>query len=175
MTFIHDVDPFNRWEVTRLADVAFDPAARQVEFGSVNDESNRVRAVSYAKLTRSADPVLRSRGYIGLKEDDPDIRRIILEELASQPLPQHAPQISPLLTDPDPDVRAAAVQALLTIDPAAVAAAAQAWERENYRQVLIPLLSAGKAGKLQLPAGFLDRLASHRDAEVRKLVSEIRR
>ncbi|KAA0228503.1 HEAT repeat domain-containing protein [Fimbriimonadia bacterium ATM] len=175
MTFIHDVDPFNRWEVTRLADVAFDPAARQVEFGSVNDESNRVRAVSYAKLTRSADPVLRSRGYIGLKEDDPDIRRIILEELASQPSPQHAPQVSPLLTDPDPDVRAAAVQALLTIDPAAVAAAAQAWERENYRQVLIPLLSAGKAGKLRLPAGFLDRLASHRDAEVRKLVSEIRR
>ena len=67
------------------------------------------RAHNNAALTRSVDPLLRSRGYAGLKDVDTDIRRIIAEQLELNPHESHVSPLLGLLSDASPEVRAAAV------------------------------------------------------------------
>jgi hypothetical protein len=44
---------------------------------------------------------------------------------------------------------------------------------EDYEEVLVPLLQAAKEKKITLPQAMLERLAAHRNADIRKLVKEI--
>ncbi|MGI8923256.1 MAG: HEAT repeat domain-containing protein [Fimbriimonadales bacterium] len=173
MMFLMEVDPMVRIAVARGADVDVDPVGKRMEWGSVNDLSNVVRAYDYASLTKSADPVRRSRGYAGLKEPDTDIRRIIAEEMGNDSKDHHVQPLLGLLSDPAPEVRAAAVISLIKMPGKRDFSEMTALAGEDYEEVLIPLLAAAKEKKIELPRVTLERLAMHRNSEVRKLVKEI--
>jgi HEAT repeat protein len=173
MTFLFEVDPHVRMAVGMSADVSVDLVRRRMEWGSINDLSDVVRAYDYAALTRSADPVVRSHGYSGLKEADPEIRTIIAEQLGNDPKPYHVSMLTELLRDPVPDVRAAALKSLLAMPGGHEWQQVAALESEQYEQVLLPLLDAARSGKLKPPAVLLQRLLSHRSPEVRKRAKEI--
>lgn len=173
LVFLLEIDPMVRLEVARGADPDVDPVARRMEWGSINDLSNVVRAYCYAALTRSADPVTRSRGYAGLKEPDTSIRRIILQEIGNDSKEYHVQQLLGMLSDPSPDVRTAALESLLKMPGSRSFSEMTVLAGEDYEQVLFPLLQAAKAKRLELPQAMLERLARHRNPDIRNLVKEL--
>lgn len=173
MVFLQEVDPMVRLEVARGAKVDIEPVGRRMEWGSINDLSDVVRAYCYAALTKSADPVRRSRGYAGLKEANADIRRIIAEEMGNDSKEHHVQPLLGLVSDPNPEVRGAAVRSLLNMPGTRDFSEMSALASEDYEEVIFPLLEAAKAKKLTLPNAMLERLAKHRNPDVRKLVKEI--
>jgi HEAT repeat protein len=166
-------DPMVRLYATLNADPNSDLMRRRLEWASVNDFSHVVRAHSYARLARASDPLVRARGYAGLRDPDPEIRRIIAESLGSDPQPYHIPELENLLKDKNPQVRASAVVSLLKMPGATTYERFSVLETEEYSEVLIPLLEASKAGRLTLPKAFLERLLRHRDQTVRNIAKEI--
>ncbi|MEM4408318.1 MAG: HEAT repeat domain-containing protein, partial [Candidatus Caldarchaeum sp.] len=168
-----DGDSMVRLCATLNADPYSDLMRRRLEWASVNDFSNVVRAHSYARLARADDPLIRARGYAGLRDPDPEIRRIIAESLGSDPKAYHIPELEALLKDPNPDVRASAVTSLLKMPGGTSYQRFGVLEKEEYPQVLIPLLEAARAGRLTLPRSFLERLLQHRDQSIRNSAKEI--
>ncbi|MDQ2987159.1 MAG: hypothetical protein M3R13_10660 [Armatimonadota bacterium] len=173
MTFLLEVDPMVRLAVGQVARVDIDPVGRRMEWGSINDLSSVVRAYNYAALTRSVDPLLRSRGYAGLKETDTDIRRIIAEQLELNPHESHVSHLLGLLSDASPEVRAAAVTSLFRMPGARTFSEMSVIAGENYDAVLYPLLDAARAGKIELPRAMLERLSTHRNPLIRDTVKEL--
>lgn len=173
MMFLMEVDPMVRIAVAQGANPDVDPVGRRMEWGSINDLSNIARAYDYASMTRSSDPVRRSRGYAGLKEADTDIRRIIAEEMGNDPKEYHVQPLLGLLSDTSPEVRAAALQSLLKMPGDRNFSEMTVLAGEDYEEVLTPLLQAAKDKKITLPQAMLERLAAHRNADIRKLVKEI--
>lgn len=173
LVFLLEVDPFVRLEVSLAADVDVEPIGRRMEWSSVNDASNVVRAYSYAALAKSKNPATRKLGYDGLKDEDPEIRRILCVELGKDGNEAHRPQLLAMLTDRSPEVRGAAVSALLelpgemTWDDFVLLAA------EQFEQVLLPLLRGAENRRLVLPRELLVRLKSHRTAEVREVAGRL--
>ncbi len=166
-------DPVVRLYATLNADPNSDLMRRRLEWASVNDFSNVVRAYSYARLARATDPLVRARGYAGLRDPDPEIRRIIAESLGSDPQQYHIPELEALLKDKNPDVRASAVASLLKMPGETNFGRFSVLEKEEYSQVLAPLLEAGRSGKITLPKSFLERLLQHRDQTIRDKAKEI--
>jgi HEAT repeat protein len=175
MMYLLEVDPMVRLTVGKNAMPDVEPGNRRMEWGSINDLSDVVRAYDYAALCRSSDPVRRSRGYAGLKEANPDIRRIIAEELQNDSKEYHVQFLAGLLSDPVPEVRAAALVSLLKMPGKRDFSEISVLAGEDYEEVLVPLLGAARDGALTVPAAMLDRLATHRNAEVRKLVQEVKK
>ena len=173
MTYLLEVDPMVRLRVAQMARVDVDPVGRRMEWGSVNDLSNIVRAYSYAALTKSADPLLRSRGYAGLKEDDPEIRMIVASALRTAPQESHVAPLMALLSDPVPAVRAAAVTSLMQMPGARSFSDMSVLNGEYAEEVLYPLLDAARERKIELPRAMLDRLATHRNPLIRDRVKEL--
>lgn len=173
MTFLFEVDPHVRIEVGRQADVNNDLVRRRMEWGSINDLSDVVRGYCYAALTRASDPVIRSRGYSGLREANPDVRAIIAEEIGRDPQNYHVAMLLDLIKDPNPDVRASALVSFLKMPGEKTWAQLASLETESYEQVLIPLLQWIRSGKVNTPAGFLQRLTVHRSPDVSKIAMEI--
>jgi HEAT repeat protein len=173
LIFLLEVDPMVRLAVARLARPDAEPSERRLEWGSVNDFSSAVRGYCYAGLTRSGNPELRAKGYAGLADPDATIRTIILEEIATNPQAHHVEHVAPRLSDPHPDVRAAAVIALLKMPGNRTPSDFSALAEERYEQVLLPLLGAAKAGRDVLPQGLVGSLGGHRNSEVRKLAAEL--
>ncbi|MCH8274762.1 MAG: HEAT repeat domain-containing protein [Armatimonadetes bacterium] len=168
-----EIDPMVRLAATVRADPDFDLMRRRLEWASVNDLSHVVRAYSYARLTRAKDRVVRARGYSGLKEEDPEVRRIIAEEIGNDPQAHHVGRLGELLRDPNPNVRAAAVNSLLKMPGPRTFEQFSALAAEEYSQVLLPLLRAARSDRLRLPDEFLERLSEHRANEVRQLAKEL--
>ena len=175
MTFLLEVDPMVRLVVGNSARVDVDPVGRRMEWGSVNDLSSAVRASDYIALTRSSDPLLRSRGYAGLKEDDIDIRRDVASALAMNPQESHVSPLMGLLSDPSSEVRAAAVESLFKMPGQRTFSEMSVLAGENHDEVLYSLLSAARDGKIEIPRSMLERLASHRNPLVRDTVKELLR
>lgn len=171
--FLQEVDPMVRIEVGRYANPDVEPVGSRMEWGSVNDLSNVVRAYNYAALTRSSDPVMRARGYAGLKEEDPTIRRIVVEEMARDPQLHHVEHLMMMLSDKNPWVRSSAVQSLLVMPGTRTFSDFNVLAGEDYEVVLLPLLDAGLSGKIIIPRAVLERLNEHRSPDVRKKVLEI--
>ena len=171
MTYLLEVDPMVRLRVAQMARVDIDPVGRRMEWGSINDLSNIVRAYSYAALTRSADPLLRSRGYAGLKEDDPEIRRIVALSLGPQEW--NVTPLLGLLSDPVPAVRAAAVFSLMKMPGIRSFTEMSVLNGEYADEVLYPLLDAARERKIELPRAMIDRLATHRNPLIRDRVKEL--
>ena len=148
-----------RMAVARTARPDVDLVARRMEWASVNDLSNVVRGHSYAALTRSADPLKRSRGYAGLREEDPEIRRIIADSLGMRPMESHVTPLQGLLSDPVPMVRAAALGSLLQMPYPRTFSEMSVLAGETNDEVLYHLLDAARLKKLELPRSMLERLA----------------
>jgi HEAT repeat protein len=175
MTFLLEVDPMVRLAVGELARVDVDPVGRRMEWGSINDLSSAVRASDYLALTRSSDPLLRSRGYAGLKEDDIDIRRYIAEGLRGNPQEAHVTPLLGLLSDASPAVRAAAVGSLFAMPGQRNFSEMSVLAGENEDEVLYALLDAARQKKIELPRAMLERLAGHRNPLIRDAVKELGR
>jgi HEAT repeat protein len=173
MIFLMEVDPMVRIEVAKGAKPDIEPVGRRMEWGSINDLSNVVRGYDYAALTRSSDAVLRSRGYAGLKEPDSDIRRIIAEELGNDPREYHVQTLLGVLSDPNPEVRAAAVRSLLKMPGKRDFSEMSVLSGEDYEEVIVPLLEAAKDRKLEMPKAMLERLCEHRNETVRRMATEL--
>lgn len=173
LTYLLEVDPMVRMTVARSARQDVELVARRMEWASVNDLSNTVRGHSFAALTRSTDALRRSRGYAGLKEDDPEIRRIIAEELRRWPMDGHVTPLLGLLSDPAPMVRAAAVGSLFAMPGTRSFSEMSVLAGENDDWVLYHLLDAALQKKIELPRSMLERLATHRNPLVRDRVKEL--
>ena len=173
LTFLLEVDPMVRMMVARSARPDVDLVARRMEWASVNDLSNTVRAHSFAALTRSSDPLKRSRGYAGTKEDDPEIRRIIAESVSRWPMESHVTPLLGLLSDPVPTVRAAAAQTLLNMPYPRTFSEMSVLAGENDDRVLYSLLDAARQKKIELPRSMLERLANHRNPLIRDRVKDL--
>lgn len=173
LVFLLEVDPFVRLEVSLAADVDVEPIGRRMEWSSVNDPSNVVRAYSYAALAKSGDSATRRLGYDGLKDEDPEIRRILCAELGRDGKEAHKPILVEMLGDRNPDVRGASVSALLALPGDRVWGEFASLAGEKYEQVLIPLVRGAENRKLVIPSDFLSRLRSHRNAEVRELAGRL--
>lgn len=173
LVFLLEEDPMVRLQVSVIANVDVDPVGRRMEWASVNDDSNVVRAYSFAALARSSDPAMRRLGYAGLADEDPELRRILIQEIGMDGKEHHLPHLAPMLNDSNPDVRAEAVQAMLRIPGQRTWTDFQPLESENYEQVLLPLLRAYEAGKITMPSNMLARLRTHRNAEVRALAGRL--
>jgi len=174
MAFLQEIDPMVRIAVAQGANPDVPLVAKRLEWGSVNDLSNVVRGYCYARLTRAKDPVIRSRGYAGLKEADPEIRRIICEEMGNDSQEHHVFYLQEMLKDPNPYVRAAAVNSLFKMPGERRFEEISVLSEEEYEQVLLPVLHAAKSGKIKLPNEMLSRLSEHRNAEVRAVAKEIK-
>lgn len=173
MTFLFETDPHVRIEVGKSADVGVDLVRRRMEWGSINDLSSIARAYAYGALTRSGDPVIRSRGYSGLREPDADIRQIVATVIGNDPNEHHVPILVEVLKDSNPYVRSAAVEALLNMPGEITWQRFQVLDDENYEQVLLPLLESAKVGKLTLPGTFLERLSKHRNGDIARRALEV--
>lgn len=173
MVYLLEIDPMVRIEVAKAADCNVDLTARRMEWGSVNDLSNVVRAYCYASLAKANDPATRGRGYAGLKEQDAEIRRIIAIELGNNPREEHVSILKDLFADVDPDVRSAAVLSLGKQPGTRNWTEFDMLKSENYEQVLLPMLELGKSGKINIPREVLDRLANHRNSDVRTKAKEL--
>lgn len=174
MAFLQEVDPMVRIAVVQGANPDIPLVARRLEWGSVNDLSNVVRGYCYARLTRAKDPLIRSRGYAGLKEADPEIRRIVCEEMGNDSREHHVSYLREMLKDPNPYVRAAAVSSLFKMPGERKFEEISVLSEEEYEQVLLPVLHAAKSGKIKLPDEMLSRLSEHRNTEVRTIVKELK-
>ncbi len=109
MVFLQDVDPLVRRAVVRLADMDEEVAARRVQYESVNDPSDSVRAESYLSLTRSKIPGLKAEGLKGVRDDSPSVRLQLLVAFAAQRDASFGPAFALAVADIDPRVRAAAL------------------------------------------------------------------
>lgn len=170
MTFLMEIDPMVRLAVAQNARVDVDPVGKRMEWGSVNDRSSMVRAYNFVALTKSADPLLRSRGYAGIKEDDIDIRRIIAASLRLNPMESHVTPLLSLLSDPSPEVRAAAVESLFAMPGERTFSEISVLAGETQDEVLYPLLEAARVKKVELPRSMLERLLTHRNPLIRDTV-----
>jgi HEAT repeat protein len=173
MIFLQEVDPMVRLEVAKHADVNIDPVDRRMEWGSINDLSAVVQAYCYAALTRSDDPVMRARGYAGLKSDVAEVRRIIAELMGNDSRPEHVQQLEALLSDPNPFVRAAALRSLFKMPGQRSFEQLTVLMSEEYEVVLEPLLANARDGRIVLPRAMLERLATHRSEAIRRMAKEL--
>jgi len=173
MVFLQEVDPMVRLEVARNADVNIDPVDRRMEWGSVNDLSAVVQAYCYAALIRSDDPVMRSRGYAGLKSKMAEVRRIIAESMGNDPRAEHVQQLVALLSDENPFVRAAALKSLFKIPGQRSFEEMTTLMSEEYDVVLEPLLMQAREGRITLPRAMLERLSMHRNDSIRRIAKEL--
>lgn len=173
MIFLQEVDPMVRLEVAKHADVNIEPVDRRMEWGSINDLSAVVQAYCYAALTRSNDPVMRARGYAGLKSDVAEVRRIIAELMGNEPRPEHVQHLEALLSDANPFVRAAALQSLFKMPGERSFEQMTVLMSEEYEVVLEPLLAHARDGRIALPRAMLERLATHRSETVRRMAKEL--
>ncbi|RMG22124.1 MAG: hypothetical protein D6724_11000 [Armatimonadetes bacterium] len=173
MVFLLEVDPMVRLEVAKHANANVDPVDRRMEWGSVNDLSVAVQAYCFAALAKANDPVVRSRGYTGLRSEYAEVRRIVAQELGNDPRAEHVQQLRALLTDPNPDVRAAALQSLFKMPGTRSFDELTGLMSEQYEQVLEPLLGFAKAGRIELPRAMLDRLLTHRSETIRRMTKEL--
>lgn len=173
MIFLQEVDPMVRLEVAKHADVNIDPVDRRMEWGSINDLSAVVQAYCYAALTRSDDPVMRSRGYAGLKSDVAEVRRIIAELMGNESRPEHVQHLEALLSDANPFVRAAALQSLFKMPGERSFEQLTVLMSEEYEVVLEPLLDYARDGRIVLPRAMLERLTTHRSETVRRMAKEL--
>jgi HEAT repeat protein len=173
LTFLLEVDPMVRMAVAQSARPDVSLVARRMEWASVNDLSNTVRGHSFAALTRASDPITRSRGYAGTKEEDPEIRRIIAQSVSLWPMESHVTPLLGLLSDPVPAVRAAAVHSLLTMPYARTFSEMSVLAGENDDSVLYALLAGAKEKKIELPRSMLERLSNHRNPLIRDRVKDL--
>lgn len=173
MTYLMEVDPMVRLAVAQNARVDVDPVGKRMEWGSINDRSSMVRAYDYVALTKSADPLVRSRGYAGIREEDVDIRRIITASLRTNALESHVTPLLSLLSDPSPEVRAEAVESIFSMPGQRTFSEISVLAGENQDQVLYPLLEAARAKKVELPRSMLERLSGHRNPLIRDSVKEL--
>jgi HEAT repeat protein len=173
LTFLLEVDPMVRMQGAKSADANVDLVARRMEWASINDLSNVVKGHSYGSLTLAADPLRRSRGYAGLKEEDPEIRRIIAERMRQRPEESHVTPLLGLLSDPYPAVRAEAVQTLMAMPGTRSFSEMSVLAGENDDFVLYALLDAARQRKVELPRAMLERLAGHRNPLIRDRVKEL--
>jgi hypothetical protein len=173
LTFLLEVDPMVRVAVARSSNPNVDLVARRLEWASINDLSNVVKGHSYAALTRADDPLRRSRGYAGLKEDDPAIRTIIAQHMQLRPIESHVTPLLGLVSDPVPQVRAAAVEALFKMPGTRSFSEMSVLAGENDDFVIYHLIEAARAQKIELPRSMLERLSSHRNPLIRERVKEL--
>lgn len=173
MVFLLEVDPMVRLEVAKHANANVDPVDRRMEWGSVNDLSAVVQAYSFAALAKANDATVRARGYTGLRSEIPEVRRIVAQELGNDPRPEHVQQLRALLSDPNPDVRAAALESLFKMPGTRSFDEMTGLMSENYEQVLEPLLGFAKSGRIELPRAMLDRLSTHRSETIRRMTKEL--
>lgn len=173
MVFLQEVDPMVRLEVARYADVNIEPVNRRMEWGSVNDLSAVVQAYCYAALTRSEDPVLRSRGYAGLKSDAAEVRRIIAELMGNDSRAEHVEHLEALLSDKNPFVRSAALKSLFKMPGDRSFERLTVLMSEEYEMVLEPLLGYAREGRVVLPRAMLERLTMHRNDSIRRIAKEL--
>ncbi|MEW5883446.1 MAG: NEW3 domain-containing protein [Armatimonadota bacterium] len=173
MVFLQEVDPMVRLEVARNADVNIDPIDRRMEWGSVNDLSAVVQAYCYAALTRSDDPVMRSRGYAGLRSEMAEVRRIIAEMMGNDSRVEHVQHLEALLSDANPFVRAAALKSLFKMPGQRSFEQLTVLMSEEYDVVLEPLLTFARDGRIALPRAMLERLSMHRNESIRRMAKEL--
>ncbi|MEO7454579.1 MAG: hypothetical protein ABIV13_07440 [Fimbriimonadales bacterium] len=173
LTFLLEVDPMVRMRVARSSNPDVELVARRLEWSSINDLSNVVKGHSYAALTRADDPLRRSRGYAGLKEEDPVIRRIIAEQMSLRSIESHVTPLLGLLSDPVPEVRGAAVEALLLMPGTRSFSEISVLAGENDDAVIYRLLDAARQRTIELPRSMLERLASHRNPLIRDRVKDL--
>lgn len=110
LVFLQDVDPWVRQVVARVADMDDETSARRVQYESVNDPSDAVRAESYLALTRSNLIGLREEGLKGVRDDSPSVRLHLLRAFAQLSDPKFAQAYALAIADIDPRVRAAALR-----------------------------------------------------------------
>ncbi len=173
MIFLQEVDPMVRLEVARNADVNIDPIDRRMEWGSVNDLSAVVQAYCYAALTRSDDPVMRSRGYVGLRSEMAEVRRIVAEMMGNDSRAEHVQHLEALLSDTNPFVRAAALKSLFKMPGQRSFEQLTVLMSEEYEVVLEPLLTYARDGRITLPRAMLERLSMHRNEPIRRMAKEL--
>lgn len=112
LAYMLDNNPHILMRIAQLADTSQELSAKRMEWYSVNDPYDGVRANCDIALIRSSLPGYPEEGLKGLKDDSMWVRLIVLDYLREHPLDFAKAAVQQALTDSNREVRAAAAQTL---------------------------------------------------------------
>lgn len=111
LVFLHEIDPSVRYAATRNIDPDHPLGGRRLLWSAVNDPSDAVRLASYLRLLESTREELVAEGLKGVRDDSIEVRRQMLEFLATKFDGRFRPGLQIAVVDRSPEIRAAALRA----------------------------------------------------------------
>lgn len=174
-TFLNIAEPEVRVRAVQLADVRNETVCRRLLWTSVNDVSDRVRALACVRLLESKDAKYRLEGYKGAKDDSPWVRASVLEaiRLRGGSLDEPKPFVKAATSDAAASVRARALLALAALSGTVELVDTGACATDNSTEVRLAFIALAEAKRLNLPGSVLDGLRNSPNARVREAAKRL--
>ena len=112
MAYLSQSDPEVKLEVTKTLDPNEDAQGRKLMWSAVNEPIDAVRLESLRRLASSSNTDFRDAGLNGVRDDSVGVRIELLQAWTQNPSPTYSSAIRAALTDKEPRVRVAALDAL---------------------------------------------------------------
>lgn len=171
LAFLQETDPQLRLSLIQSIPMKDELISRRLEWHSVNDPSEEVRAAACLKLISGDTPEIKAEGMTALNDESGWVRIRFLQSAPADSIP--AEQIIKQLSHAWPTVRAAALDRLAQgQSPVDLEVITKLLSDSDYR-VTRGLLRLSKIKKLNLPQEALIRFAASADPETSRLAKDL--
>lgn len=141
-------------------------SARRLLFLAVNDSSEQVRAVSYARLLESKDAAILDEALRGIRDDSRTVKLTILNKIETMPDEKFRGALRIGVLDRSPEIQAAVLTAFQKMPEAVSFNEISNTVGSQSEAVQLALLRLAESKSIALPKPELDRLAQSRNATI---------
>ena len=165
LAMLQQDDPIIKLEVVLNTDPQDETDLRKLLWSAVNEPSDLVRATSYAKLISSTVNGMKSEGLKGVRDDSWWTRTLVLRFLEQNPSELARGPIRLALTDREPRVRAAALNAMSALEKVTLEDL-QSCLADPHPLVDVALVNCSKKHTIDLPPATVEMLKRRPDIAV---------
>ncbi|HEY3782007.1 MAG TPA: HEAT repeat domain-containing protein [Fimbriimonadaceae bacterium] len=166
LAMLLDTDPEVEATVAQLGDPTFEDFEKRMQWYSINDASDWVRAQCNIAMIKSSLPGFAAEGFKGISDDSYLVRILVLQYLEEHPTEAARPAILSAFADKNEEVRAQALKSLASLQTPANLKELDNVGMDTDPRVQLALIDLAKKQKLKLSQPILDQLRKSVDPQV---------